>query len=325
MARLVLRGRAEVRTMNFDELAQPVVDKVWNWGQSFLSMLPNLLLALFVVVLFVFLGKLAAKGARLSAGRSSMNRAAVSLLSSLTRIAVVLAGVVIALGVLELDKALASVLAGAGVVGLALGFAFQDVAANLISGVGLAAQKDLPFRIGDLIEAHDVFGTVTQMSLRTTLIETPQGQIVVLPNKELFQHKVVNYTLGGARRVDLVCGVSYGDDLEKVREVVLGTVEGLECRVDRPPECFFTEFGSSSINLVARYWIDFEKQAQFMAAQDQGVRAIKRAFDDADITIPFPIRTLDFGIKGGLQLSEAAPRLTRTNGQDGEEGASGGH
>ena len=116
-------------------------------------------------------------------------------------------------------------LAGLGIIGLALGFAFQEIAANFISGIILSINK--PFTIGDIVEVDGNFGVVESVSLRTTNIRTFQGQKVMIPNKTIFQNAITNFTENGKRRVDLEVGISYGDDLEKVQGVTLAAVNSL--------------------------------------------------------------------------------------------------
>ena len=119
------------------------------------------------------------------------------------------------LSILQLDKAVTSILAGAGIIGLALAFAFQDIAANFISGIFISFRK--PIKLGDVVKINDYMGKVEQINLRDTIILTFQGQMVIIPNKDVFQSPIENYSLLGRRRLDLVVGVSYGDDLEKVK------------------------------------------------------------------------------------------------------------
>ena len=305
--------------MEVAQLTEEIADKLSGWADALAQMLPNLIVAIFVVALFWLVARLICSATDRALRRFDTHEAARGLVSRIIRIAVLLAGFMVALGVMNLDKALASVLAGAGVVGLALGFAFQDLAGNLISGVGLAIHRKWPFKIGDLVETNDVFGIVDQIHLRTSIIRTLDGKLVVIPNKQIYQNKVVNHTVSGRRRVELECGVSYGDDLAKVKSVVadaLGSVPGADRSTE--VEVFFTGFGSSSINLVGRLWIDFQTQPDFLAARSAAITAVKRAFDTNDIVIPFPIRTLDFGIRGGRSLSsELAPLRFAEPPQDG--------
>ena len=293
--------------MRFEEALTKLTDKLDGWLEQALLQLPNFLVGLLVVVLFWLAAKLVKKGT----GRllePLLPTAIARLLSSFAYLAVLAAGVFVALGVMGLNKTVTSLLAGAGILGLAIGFAFQDIAANFMSGILLALRR--PFTLGELIEANDYFGTVQKISLRSTQIRTPQGQLVLVPNRQVFENPIVNFSRSGERRVDLSVGVAYGDDLEKAKQVAVAAIEAIETRqADRPVELFYEEFGGSSINFVVRFWIDFERQAQYKAALSEAIERLKIAFDEAGITIPFPIRTLDFGVVGGERLSQDLERL----------------
>ncbi len=105
-----------------------------------------------------------------------------------------------------------------------------------------------------------------------------------------------------------MCGISYGEKLPNVEKVVSEAIQQINyLKKDRPIEFFYTSFGDSSINFVVRYWINFNRIPEYMKAQSDGIKHIKAAFDEVGITIPFPIRTLDFGIKGGKTLAEIYP------------------
>lgn len=298
--------------VNVEEPLRLVTGKVEEWITGFIAMLPNLIVAIIIVILFYVLARLARNGASNLFKRFSANLAVNSLFANIIFIALLATGLFVALGVLNLDKTVTTLLAGIGIVGLALGFAFQDIAANFISGILIAFQQ--PFRVGDIIENNDHIGTVTDISLRITTINTFQGLEVLIPNKNLFQDVVINYTRTNERRVDLDVGVSYGDDLAKVKQVTLDAVSKLDS-IDKNREVtlFFKEFGDSSINFSVRFWAKTPRQPDYLAALSDAVMAIQVAYDQNDIMIPFPIRTLDFGIKGGEKLSEMV--LQHSNGK----------
>ncbi len=291
--------------MELDQVYEEVLGKLTSWGNTFAEMLPNLLVAILVIVIFWVIARFACSAADRALQRVNTHTAARQLISSFLRVGILIAGVVVALGVLNLDKALASILAGAGIAGLAIGFAFQDLAGNIISGIGLAVNQKWPFKIGDIIETNDVFGVVDQIHLRTSIIRTLDAKMVVIPNKQIYQSPVVNYSVSGTRRIDVSCGVSYGDDLGKVKKVVEEALSGLSMRdSSKDVEVFFEEFGASSINFVGRFWVDYKRHPDALDARSAAIMAIKRAFGENDIMIPFPIRTLDFGIRGGEKLEE---------------------
>lgn len=279
-----------------------VMGKVEDWITGFIAMLPNLVVAIFVLIIFFVAGKLARKAVNKLLSSVTDNKTITNLLETIISIAVIGIGVFIALSVLQLDSAVTSLLAGAGIIGLALGFAFQDIASNFISGVILSIRH--PFGIGDIIQTNDFYGTVEKLNLRNTIMKSVTGQIVYIPNKKVFENPLENFTSTGIRRVDLSCGVSYGDDLEKARDVALKAVDEVENVLsDKGIEFYYDEFGDSSINFKIRFWVSFVTNPDFWQARNDAIIAISKAFDRNDIMIPFPIRTLDFGIRGGEKLN----------------------
>jgi small conductance mechanosensitive channel len=277
--------------------------KLTGWGRHFVLLLPNLLLAVLVVVVTWLVARLVRNGVARLLKRVSHSEQVNWLVAQAVYVAVFAAGTFIALGILGLEKTVASLMAGAGIVTLALGFAFQDIAANLMAGIYLSVRR--PFRRGQLIKTQDYFGTVNQINLRWTEVYTQQGQLVLIPNKQVFENPIMNYSSLGRRRIDLNVGVSYGDDLARAKEVAIRAVEEISERLaDRPVELFYEEIGESSINFVIRFWISFSKQADYLATRSEAIIRIKQAFDAEGITIPFPTRTLDFAVKGGETLTE---------------------
>jgi small-conductance mechanosensitive channel len=208
------------------------------------------------------------------------------------------------LELLQLSKAVTTLLAGAGIIGLALSFAFQDIASNFVSGLLIVTRR--PFKINDIIESNNYFGKVIKINLRNTLIQTFQGQVVLIPNKKVFENAIINYTYNGERRIDLSVGISYADDLEKVKEVTSKTIEQLPETIKEKGVVFtFNEFGNSSINLMVRFWVKYNKNDKdYLPGLSNAIIKLKKAYDENDIMIPFPIRTLDFGVKGGLQFKD---------------------
>lgn len=287
---------------------QPLFEELRRWWTALLTHLPNILLAIIVVVVGYIITSFAKKYFNKLSRRIVNDATVAGLLSSAMTVILVLAFIFLTLSVLDLTGIVQSVLAGAGVIGLALGLAFQDPILNLFSGILLSVRS--LFKEGDLIEVNGYFGKIMEVTLRHTTIMTLQGQEVMIPNKIVAQEPIKNYNKLGIRRVDLSCGVSYGDDLEKVRRITVDAIKaGVSFNSDKPVQLFFNEFGDSSINYTLRFWLDQRKtgQADYLEAQSDAIIAIKRAYDDNDIMIPFPIRTLDFGIKGGEKLADAMP------------------
>lgn len=280
-----------------------VLDKIAGWIEGFVLLLPNLLVAVLIAILFGFVARLARGIVRRALARVSPHTEVNNLLATVASLIVLATGIFVALGIVGLDKTVTSLLAGVGIIGLALGFAFQNIASNFVSGVLLLTRR--PFGANDVIKTNDFMGTVVDIDLRATVLRTFEGQLVTIPNSEVLQKPIVNFTASGQRRVDIPVGVSYGDDLVKARKVAVAAVEQITYRdTSRPVELFYEGFGDSSINFTLRFWIDFRTQPDFLLARSDAVMNIKAAFDANEITIPFPIRTLDFAKVGGETLSE---------------------
>ncbi len=280
---------------------EEVTGKLETWLDTLISMLPEMVMALLVLIVFYVIGRLVRQAVHKLLSKATMNKTVIDLLETVVGIMIVSIGIFIALSVLNLDGAVTSLLAGAGIVGLALGFAFQDIASNFISGIILTLRH--PFGIGDIIETNEVYGTVRKLNLRNTILQTPQGQIVYIPNKMVFENPLINFTENRERRVDLECGVSYAEDLNKVKKLATEAIEELEnYNSDKDILFYFNKFGGSSINFKVCFWVDFRRNPDFLTPRSEAVIALKKKFDENDITIPFPIRTLDFGIEGGEKL-----------------------
>lgn len=297
---------------DIDKALELLLGKLELWGRQLVLMLPNLLVAILLLIITFVVARLVRDGVTKLMARFSHSPALSNLFSTIVYIALLLVGFFFALSVLQLDKVVVSLLAGVGIVGLALGFAFQDIAANFISGVIIAVQK--PIRVGDMIETNDYLGVIERISLRTIDIRQVTGELVKLPNKMVFESPVTNFSVKGTRRVDLPVGVSYAEDLEQVQQLVIDALQDVKNRVKtRDIEVVYDEFGGSSINFKARFWITYTRQFDYVSAKSDAIIRIKKAFDQNNIMIPFPIRTLDFNIKGGEKLSEHLQVLKEDN------------
>jgi len=276
--------------------------KLEDWWVSVIKILPNLVIAVLVLVLTVFLSFRLKKIAVKIMNKFSENKAVNRLISAIMTVVIVIIGLFISLGVLGLDKIVTSLLAGAGVAGLAIGLAFQEPLINTISGIVLAVRKNI--RLSEHIESNGYNGKVKGVNLRETIIETFEGQMVIIPNKSVIQNPLINYTRYEKRRVDLECGISYGENLENVAEIAKDEIRKIAYVQNDSIDLMYTGFGDSSINFTLRYWLENTSQPSFLHAVSDGIISLKAAFDKNDILIPFPIRTLDFDAKGGKELKE---------------------
>lgn len=268
-----------------------IEEKLRTWADGLISLLPNIVIAALVIIVAFFISKLIRKYTRNLGSRVSNNKAVVNLISTVAYIATILIGLLTALNIVGLGSAATSMLAGAGIIGIALGFAFQDIAANFISGVILSIQR--PFKIGDIIKSKDIFGKVIEISIRSTEIDNLQGIRIEIPNKEILLNPLRNYSKTMGRRVDLKLGVAYNSDLDKVEKLTTETVESMS-EIDNDKKVIFnyTEFADSSINLNVSFWVDKNEELDFLDVKSKVIKEIKSAFDKNNIEIPFPIRTL---------------------------------
>jgi len=292
--------------MELQDLTGPATDKVSDWFDQLIAMLPNIVAAVVALILFWIAARIAKRILESMMRRTTRNPQITAITANVLYVAVLAGGLMVALGILQLEKTVTSMLAGAGIIGLALGFAFQDLAANLMSGVMLATSE--PLRNGDLVRTNDYFGTIQSVHMRYSILRTFDGQLVRIPNKMLFDEPLTNYTQPGERRIEFDVGVSYGDDLERAREIAIAAVSEIEERDrQRDVEIYYVAFDDYAIRFSLRFWIDFPDH-DFLQARSEAIVRVKRAFDEAGITIPFPIRTLDFETVGGRTLAQAIPR-----------------
>lgn len=185
-----------------------------------------------------------------------------------------------------------SVLAALGLGSVAIGFAFKDIFENFLAGILILLRE--PFRLGDFIECNDLEGHVETITIRDTHIRQVDGQRVVVPNAILFKDPVTVRTDLPKRRITVICGVAYDEDVDQSRQVIYDAVKGLpSVDPDKPVQIFAQEFADSSINFEVTWWSGSEP-VDIRRSRDEVVAAVKRALDDAGIEIPFPYRTLTF-------------------------------
>lgn len=289
--------------MNISEAYNLILQKLSAWVHELISLLPNILLAAITLVCGFYIARRIRKIAHKLFIKILKTSTLNSLFASLIYISLIGITLFVVLSILQLDKVVTSVLAGAGIIGLALAFAFQDIAANFISGVFISFRR--PIHIGDIVKIGDYMGKVTDINLRDTVLLTFQGQMVIVPNKNVFQNPIENYSLLGKRRLDVEIGVSYGEDLEHVQRITLDAVKGMDgLTTEDETTMYYKEFGESSIRYIIRFWLKSPEQSDYWIASNQAIILIKKAYDQNKITIPFPIRTLDFRSEGGKPLNE---------------------
>ena len=272
-----------------------MIDKLDTWLNTLITYLPNLLVAIVVFTIAFFVSRHINRLTNRALISTAMQESMRKIVAKVTSVLVILAGLFLALGILNLNTVLTSLLAGAGVAGLAIGLALQGALSNTFSGIVLSFIKQI--KMGDWIESNGFSGEVVDITLRATTLKQVDNNLVALPNKMVVENPIKNYSVTAQSRVILTCGVGYESDLEKVEKIVRKTiVSNFKAVKDEESILFFfTEFGDSSINFETRFFIDSVSGLQVALAKSKAIIRIKKAFDENGIEIPFPIRTLDFG------------------------------
>ncbi len=257
--------------------------------------------ALLLLVLGLFLARLAARGVeKLVSSRFDVHGA------TITRRLVfyVLTGLVVATALHQLGFRLGVLLGAAGILTVAIGFASQTSASNLISGLFVLAER--PFQIGDSIRVNDVVGEVLAVDLLSVKLRTFDNLFVRIPNETMMKSFVTNFSRFPIRRYDLQLGVAYGEDMARVQKLIESVAERNPlCLVEPRPQVIFQGFGSSSVDVQVSVW---SRRENFLALRNSLPLEIKRAFDDEGVEIPFPHLSVYAGKHSGpLPVRQAQP------------------
>ena len=214
--------------------------------------------------------------------KSNMDKTLETFICNLVRMALVVFVVIAAVN--QLGVQTTSMIAVLGAAGLAVGLALQGSLSNFASGVLIVLFR--PYKAGDFIEGAGVAGSVEEVQILTTVLKTGDNKRVIVPNSQIMGSIITNYSSNDQRRIDLVVGVSYDDDLDKVRDEFIALVAA-EDRILDDPACLIavSELADSSVNFVVRPWV---KTADYSAVKFSLTEAIKKRFDEVGISFPFP-------------------------------------
>ena len=273
--------------MNISEELQTLLTKV-------IAFIPQLVAALVVFVAAILLANLAAKAVMKRAKDKVKSIQTAKLLADITRWAILILGIIIALQ--QVNFNVTGFLTGLGIAGFTLGFALQDIAKNFISGLLLLIRQ--PFQIGDAVELSGFEGQVMEITLRDTVVKTWDGEVVILPNSDVYSNPIKNFSGLKNRRRIIQVGVGYETDLAVAQRKILESVMSVEGVLHDPqPIVLATEFGASEIVLQAYFWVD-QTQHSILQVPSDVIKAIKDATERESINIPFPIQTIRFAEKG---------------------------
>ncbi len=264
--------------------------KLTSWLDLLITNMPNIILGLSVFGFAYYISQKLHHWIYRLLKRRFKQESIRSLIANFASIIVIALGLFLSLSIMNLDKALTSILAGAGVAGLAIGLALQGTISNTFSGIFLAV-KDI-MNIGDFIQTNGYSGTVEDITLRYVVLKEVDNNLVIIPNKLVVEHPFKNFGLTQQIKATVTCGVAYDADLEKVEDVTRRAIERSFPQGDRKIDFHFLEFGSSSINFQTRFWVDAESKLNILEAQSETIKMLKKLFEKEGIEIPFPTRTL---------------------------------
>lgn len=245
-----------------------------------------------LVVAWIFAGW-AGRTASRSLARAGIDPTLQKFFSNLTRYLILSVAILACLGVFGVETTSFAALLAAG--GLAIGLAFQGTLSNFAAGVMLLTFR--PFKVGDFIKAAGTAGTVDEIELFTTRLNTPDNRRIIVPNSELFGSTIENVTFHDTRRVDVAVGTDYAADLDQTRRILEGVIDAEEAKLaDKTHQVYLLELGDSSISWALRIWV---KAEDYWAVRERVTRATKYALEEAGIGIPFP--QMDLHVDGALK------------------------
>ncbi|MEO1246041.1 MAG: mechanosensitive ion channel domain-containing protein [Pseudomonadota bacterium] len=241
---------------------------------------------LVTAILIFYIGKwivgLLVRALRKLMDKNDVDATLSSFVGNLVRMSLLVFVIIAAITALGVPSA--QFVAVVGAAGLAVGLALQGSLSNFAAGVLIVLFR--PYKVGDFVEAAGISGSIEQVQILTTVLKTPDNKKIIVPNGQIMDSIITNYSANDMRRVDMVVGVSYDDDLDKVRKT-LEELVAAEDRILAEPACTIavSELGDSSVNFVLRPWV---KTADYWGVHFDMTEAIKKRFDQEDISFPFP-------------------------------------
>jgi len=251
-------------------------------GSVVMAWLVNIIFAIAIVVVGRIVVKWLVKLARKVMIRSELDPILVNFLSSIANAVLLLFVFIAALDQLGVDTT--SLIALLGAAGLAIGLALQGSLQNFAAGVMLIVFR--PFKLGDFIEAGGVVGVVEKISIFSTVMKTGDNREIIIPNGQIYSGAITNYSARETRRIDMVFGIGYDDDMRKAKQIMVDILEAHELILKDPaPAVAVAELADSSVNFNVRPWVN---SADYWPVRADLIEKIKLAFDENGISIPYP-------------------------------------
>lgn len=269
----------DVATFDWTQLLQLLQDKSVDLG---FDLGIKLVTALAIFFIGRFAIRLAVSGISKVMQRQNVDKTLETFFCNLTSTVLLIVVIIAAIGALGIETT--SFIAIFGAAGLAVGLALQGSLSNFASGVLIILFR--PYRVGDYIEAAGIAGSVVQVQILTTVLKTGDNIQIIVPNSQIMNSIITNYSVNDTRRIDMVVGVSYSDDLDKVRKTLEDLLAAEDRILDDPkPTIAVSELADSSVNFIVRPWT---KTSDYGSVKCDLTEAIKKRFDQEGISFPFP-------------------------------------
>ena len=244
----------------------------------------KLLIALVIFFVGRMIARMIARGLRKMMQSQSVDKILETFVSNLVYWTVMIFVIIAAIN--QIGVQTTSLIAVMGAAGLAVGLALQGSLSNFAAGVLIVIFR--PYRVGDFVEAAGISGVVMQVQILTTVLKTGDNKQIIVPNSQIMGSIITNYSANETRRVDMVVGVSYDDDLDKVRDTLKELIAADDRILDDPaPLIAVSELADSSVNFVVRPWV---KTPDYWGVMFDLTEAVKKRFDQEGISFPFPQR-----------------------------------
>ena len=258
------------------------VDIETLFSNILLPWLTRIAVAILILVAGWFLTKLIIRLLEKYLTRYEIDQLLLRFVISIANAVLLLIVAIAALGSLGINTT--SLVALLGAATLAVGVALQDSLKNFAAGVMLILFR--PFKTGDFVEAANITGIVEKITTFTTILSTPDNREIIVPNGAIYADRIINYSARSTRRVDMVFGISYDDDIRKAREIIQGILEA-DDRVLKEPEpvVAVSELADNSVNFAVWPWVNTE---HYQVVKSEVTEKIKLAFDKHGISIPYP-------------------------------------
>ncbi|MCK5083356.1 MAG: mechanosensitive ion channel [Candidatus Omnitrophica bacterium] len=262
---------------------EEAITKITELGVPFLL---NLIAAIVIYIVGKWLAKVISNAIEKLMLKGKVDQALAGFTKNIINAAILIFTIIAAVGRIGVQTT--SLIAVIGAAGLAVGLSLQGTLSNFAAGVMLILFR--PFKVGDFIEGGGVLGTVKEIQIFNTILSSPDNRKIILPNSKVSGDTITNFSAIDSRRIDMVFGISYADDMKKAREVLMNVVT-LDSRVlkDPAPVVAVSELGDSSVNLVCRPWV---KPADYWAVYFDVTEKGKEALEANGLSIPFPQRDI---------------------------------